>query len=62
MTEVLKAVLSLSLSGSLVIALLALLRPLVRRRTSRRWQYYVWLIAVARLLLPFGPEEVRPRS
>ena len=57
MTEGLKIVLSLSLSGSLVIGALLLLRPLVRGRISRRWQYYIWLIAVLRLLLPFGPES-----
>ena len=57
MTEGLKIVLSLSLSGSLVIGALLLLRPLVRGRISRRWQYYIWRIAVLRLLLPFAPES-----
>ena len=57
MTEELKIILSLSLSGSLVIGGLLLLRPLVRGRSSRRWQYYIWLVAVLRLLLPFGPES-----
>lgn len=57
MSEVLKAVLSLSLSGTLLILLLFLCKPLFRDRTSRRWQYYIWLIVIARLLLPFGPEN-----
>lgn len=56
MGEGLKVLASLSLSGSLVIAVLLLLRPLLRCRVSRRWQYYVWLIAVFRLLLPLSPE------
>lgn len=56
MSEVLKTILSLSCSGGLLIALLLLLRPLVHRRLSRRWQYYIWLVVVARLLLPFAPE------
>lgn len=56
MNEVLKVVLSLSLSGSLLILLLFLLRPLCKGRVSKRWQYYIWLLAAARLLLPFAPE------
>ena len=57
MTEGLKIILSLSLSGSLVIGAVWLLGRLARGRVSRRWQYYIWLIAVLRLLLPFGPES-----
>lgn len=56
MSELFKGFLSLSLSGSLVIAALLLCRPLYRDRVSRRWQYYIWLVAVARLLLPLAPE------
>ena len=56
MSEVLKVVLSLSLSGSLLILLLLLLRPLFKNRLSKRWQYYIWLVVVARLMLPFAPE------
>ena len=56
MAEYLKVPVSLSLSGSLVILVLLLCGPLLRGRVSRRWQYYVWLIAVFRLLLPLSPE------
>ena len=55
MREVLKTAASLSLSGSLVILALLPLRLLLQGRVSRRWQYYVWLIAVFRLLLPLSP-------
>ena len=37
MTGVLRTAASLSLSGSLVIAAILLLRPLVRGRVSARW-------------------------
>ncbi len=48
----LRILLSLSLSGALLtLVLMALSRPL-GRRLGRRWQYYIWLIAVLRLLLP----------
>lgn len=56
MNEILKIVLSLSLSGSLLILVLLLCKPLFRNRISRRWQYYIWLVIIARLLLPFTPE------
>lgn len=55
MNEIIKIVLSLSLSGSLLILILYLLQPLFKERLSRRWQYYIWLVVV-RLLLPFAPE------
>nr|WP_326126303.1 M56 family metallopeptidase [uncultured Oscillibacter sp.] len=56
MSGVFKTVLSLSVSGSGVILALLLCGPLVKDRLSRRWQYYIWLAAVARLLLPLSPE------
>lgn len=52
MSEFIKALLSLSLSGTLLILLLLLFRPLYGSRLSKRWQYYIWLIVIARLLLP----------
>lgn len=57
MNEALKTVLSLSLSGSLLMFILFLLRPVVKERLSKRWQYYIWLVVIARLMLPFAPEE-----
>ena len=56
MREVLKTAASLSLSGSLAILVLLVLRPLLRERFRKRWQYYIWLIVIVRLLLPLGPE------
>lgn len=56
MNELLKVVLSLSLSGTLLLFLLFLPRSLFKERLSKRWQYYIWLVVVARLLFPFAPE------
>lgn len=56
MNEILKICLSLSLSGSLLILILLLCRPLYKDRISKRWQYYIWLVVIARLLLPFTPK------
>ncbi len=46
----------LSLSGSIFILILYLCKPIVRHKLSKGWQYYIWLIVIARLLLPFSLE------
>ena len=56
MNTVLKIFLSMSVSGSLLILLLLLGKRFLQNKISRQWQYYIWLIVVLRLLLPFGPE------
>lgn len=42
----------LSISGGLVILLLSFAGILTQKMLSSRWNYYIWLIAVAALLLP----------
>ena len=44
MTEFIKILLSLSLSGTLLMLLVLLPKPLYRERFSRRWQYYIWVV------------------
>ena len=56
MNEFLKILLSLSLSGSLLTITLILLKKLYQDKFSKCWQYYIWLVVIARLLLPFAPE------
>ena len=56
MNEILKIFLSLSLSGSLLILVLLLCGPLFKNKVSKSWQYYIWLVVIIRLLLPFAPE------
>jgi beta-lactamase regulating signal transducer with metallopeptidase domain len=53
---VLKTFLSMSVSGSLLILLLLAGKQLWKDRVSRQWQYYIWLVVLLRLLLPFGTE------
>lgn len=55
MNQILKIVLSLSLSGTLVILLICLCTLLFKNTFSKGWRYYIWVIAVLRLLLPFAP-------
>ena len=56
MNVALKIFLSMSVSGSLLILALLLGKRFVKNKISRQWQYYIWLVVVLRLLLPFGPE------
>lgn len=56
MSELMKTVLSLSCSGTLLMLLILGLKQLYRNKCSRRWQYYIWLIAALRFLIPFTPD------
>lgn len=47
-------VLFLSISGTLIIVILLLLKPLYQNKFSNKWYYYVWLIVMVRLIVPFG--------
>lgn len=46
----------MSSSGAVLIGVLLSVVRLLKGRLGRQWQYYIWLIVVLRLLLPFGPE------
>lgn len=56
MNIVLKIFLSMSVSGSLLILILFAVKRFLKNKVSRQWQYYIWLIVVMRLLIPFGTE------
>ena len=56
MNEFIKILLSLSISGALLLLLILGLKPLYKSRFSKRWQYYIWIIVALRFLLPFTPD------
>ncbi len=47
-------ILSLSLSGAVIGGILILFHPLTRKHFSKKWNYYIWLILVIRLIIPAG--------
>ncbi len=49
-------ILSLSLSGTFVGLIILLIRPLTGKYFSKSWNYYIWLLVLVRLLLPFSIE------
>lgn len=57
MNETVKLILSLSLSGSILAAVLFALKPFIRNRLSKSIQYYIWIIVLLRLVLPVSFEE-----
>lgn len=57
MNEAIKLILSLSLSGSILAGLLFALKPFLKHKISKSLQYYVWVVVLLRLVLPFSFEE-----
>lgn len=57
MNDLLKIILSLSFSGALLIIIMLFIgKAFFRERTNHRWKYYIWLIIIARLLIPLTPD------
>ncbi|MDR0947919.1 MAG: M56 family metallopeptidase [Lachnospiraceae bacterium] len=54
MNDIFRTVLIMSLSGSLLAVLLMAGRPLYRRKLRQSIQYYMWLIVIGVLLIPFS--------
>lgn len=54
---ILLILLSLSLSGGMMILLTLSICYLLQKKTSRQWQYYIWIIVLLRLALPLAPEK-----
>lgn len=48
-----KVLFSLSVTGTFFIFILFLLKPFYKDRLSKKWQYYIWLVVITRLLFPF---------
>lgn len=52
MTRLFSVILSLSVSGGLVGLLVLAFRPAASRFFAKRWTYCLWLLVIARLLVP----------
>lgn len=57
MNTVFKIFLSMSFSGAVLVLALLAGKRFWRDKISRQWQYYIWLVVILRLLLPFAPER-----
>jgi len=56
MNETIKLILSLSLSAGILTVLLFSIKPLIRNKFSKSVQYYIWIVVLLRLVLPFSFE------
>ena len=56
MIESMKTLLSMSISGGIMVLALMILKPFLKEKLSKSWQYYIWLLVLLRLLLPFSAE------
>jgi len=52
--EIMKLILTLSISGGLFALLLFALKPFMRNRLSKSFQYYIWIVVLLRFILPFS--------
>lgn len=52
MSQIFLCVLSLSLSGALTAILILLLRTVTKKLFSPKWNYYIWMILIVRLMIP----------
>lgn len=53
MRELFMAVLSLSLSGTLIGLMIVATHSITGKYFSKRWNYYIWLLVIVRLIVPF---------
>ena len=54
MSELIRAILVMSISGSIIAALLFAMKPFVRYRLPKSTQYYLWLVVLTALLVPIS--------
>ncbi len=56
MNETMRLLLSLSLSGSILAILIFAMKPFIKHKLAKSLQYYVWVVVLLRLVLPFSFE------
>lgn len=49
-------ILALSLCGSIMILELLALKPLIHNRVTKAFQYYIWVVVILRLMIPFSTD------
>jgi len=57
MNDIIKLILSLSLSGSILAIAIFAMKPLLKHRLSKRVQYGIWIVVILRLIIPLSFED-----
>ncbi|MGL5353951.1 MAG: M56 family metallopeptidase, partial [Clostridium sp.] len=55
--KIFDVVIELSITGSILAVLILLIRQLLKKNISKNIIYYIWVILLVKLLVPFGPES-----
>ncbi len=56
MNKLMNIIFSLSISGTILIFILMIMRVVLKEKVSKTWQYYIWIMVIVRLLLPWTPD------
>ncbi|ADL50235.1 M56 family metallopeptidase [Clostridium cellulovorans] len=56
MSDWIKLLLSMSLSGSILAIVIFAIKPFTKHKISKSIQYYIWLVVLLRLIVPFSFE------
>ncbi|MCL2372752.1 MAG: hypothetical protein FWC78_05050 [Defluviitaleaceae bacterium] len=62
MSDVVRVIIIMSVSGSIIAAALFLLKPLTRNRLPKFTQYYLWLVVLFTLIVPVSQIIVLPSN
>lgn len=52
MQIIFSVIVTLSIAGAFLIGIILVSKPILKKQFSKRWQYYIWLVVIARLLIP----------
>ncbi len=52
MDIIFSVIVTLSIAGAFLIGIILMSKPIFKKQFSKRWQYYIWLVVIARLLIP----------
>ena len=58
MSESIRLLLALSLSGSILAVFIFAIKPFIRHKFSKSLQYYIWIIVLLRFILPFSHRPI----
>lgn len=60
--EIIRTFLTMSLTGSIIALILFIIKPIIKDRLPKSFQYYIWFVVFIALLLPLSNMIVLPES
>lgn len=56
-SDVFKTILLTSAMGSIIVGVIVAIKILLKNRVSAAWHYYIWLLLIVRLIMPYAPKS-----